>query len=119
MSGDGWRNADLAGRLAGLAASRSSSWLTSEQPVSWHPRTWQKRWQEQSLPCPHVLDELREEQTSHGTIRRSFVFSYQDRSPAEFFIAVMAWGLGPGHRQPGPRQGRADPAVPRRRAGYR
>ncbi|MGH3401326.1 MAG: hypothetical protein ACRDRJ_02235 [Streptosporangiaceae bacterium] len=72
----------------------------SEQPVSWHPRTWQKRWQEQSLPCPHVLDELREEHASHGTIRRSFVFSYQDRSPTEFFIAVMAWGLGTDNRGP-------------------
>jgi hypothetical protein len=40
------------------------------------------------------------EYAEHGTIRRSFVFSYQDRSPAEFFIAVMTWGLGPDNRGP-------------------
>lgn len=53
-----------------------------------------------NLPHPQVLDELQEEYTAHGTIRRSFVFKYQDRSSAELFIAAMAWGLGPDNRGP-------------------
>lgn len=100
MSADSWHNADLTSRLASLAASCNRSWLMSEQPVRWRLGTWQRRWQAHALPCPHVLGELQEEHAGHGTIRRSFVFGYRDRSPVEFFIAVMAWGLGPDNRGP-------------------
>jgi hypothetical protein len=53
-----------------------------------------------------MLDELKEEYAAYDTIRRRSVFTYRDRDPAEFFIAVMAWGLGLDNRGPakaGPR----------------
>jgi hypothetical protein len=44
---------------------------------------------------PHVLAELASEVHEHERIRRKFIFdAYQDRTPTELFIAVMAWGLG-------------------------
>jgi hypothetical protein len=56
-----------------------------------HGRTTGRR---TSWPRPLVLDEFQEEYAAYDTIRRSFVFTYRDRDFVEFFIAVMAWGLG-------------------------
>ena len=70
------------------------------QPARWRHATWQNHWRAHQLPYPHVLNELQQEYAAHGTIRRSFLFSYQDRTPVEFFIAVMAWGLGLDNRGP-------------------
>lgn len=93
-------NRDLAARLASLITSTGIERVTEHQPVRWRPATWQNHWQEHQLPQPHVLDELQKEYAAHGTIRRSFVFSYQHRDPVELFIAVMAWGLGLDSRGP-------------------
>jgi len=52
------------------------------------------------LPHPQVLDGLQEEYGRYQRIRRSFVFTYQHRSPLELFIAALAWGLGTDNRGP-------------------
>lgn len=76
-----------------------------QQPIDWRPATWKKQWRAHKLSHSQVLDELQEEYTVHGRIRRSFVFTYQDRSPIELFIAAMAWAWGQTTGVP-PRSGR-------------
>jgi hypothetical protein len=93
-------NGDLSARLASLITGTSTEWVMEHQPVSWRYAAWQKHWHDHELPQSHVLDEIQKEYTAHGTIARSFVFSYQHRDPVELFIAVMAWGLGPDGRGP-------------------
>ena len=93
-------NRDVSARLASLITSTGIERVTEHQPVRWRHATWQNHWQEHQLPQPHVLDELQKEYAAHGTIRHSFVFTYRDRYPVEFFIAVMAWGLGLDSRGP-------------------
>jgi hypothetical protein len=93
-------NRDLSARFASMITSTGIERVTEHQPVRWHYAAWQNHWQQHPLPQPHVLDELQGEYTAHDTIRRSFVFTYRDRDPVEFFIAVMAWGLGPHPRGP-------------------
>lgn len=93
-------NRDLPARLASLVANASITSVMEQQPVRWRPAAWQDRWRAHKLPYPQVLDELQQEYAAHGTIRRSFVFTYRDRAPVELFIAVMAWGLGPDNRGP-------------------
>lgn len=84
-------NGGLSARLASLITSTGIERVTEQQPVRWRHAAWRNHWQEHDLPCPRVLDELQEEYAAYDTIRRSFVFTYRDRDPVEFFIAVMAW----------------------------
>jgi len=91
-------NRDLPAELSNLINSHSTGWVMEEQPIDWRPRTWQNHWRMHNLPHPRVLDELEQEYVGHQTIRRSFVFTYQDRSPVELFIAAMAWGSGTAGR---------------------
>ena len=74
------------------------------KPISsadWRLEPWQRQWRmNPPLPHSHVLDGLQEEYRRHQGIWRSFVFSYQRRSPLELFIAAMAWGLGTNNRGP-------------------
>jgi hypothetical protein len=91
-------NGDLSAVFASLIARHSVGWVMEQQPVGWRPPTWQNYWQTHKLPHPHVVDELQKEYATHQTIRRSFVFTYQYRSPVELFIAAMAWGSGTGGR---------------------
>lgn len=100
MSPDVQYNCDLSARLADLITTTSINSVMEQQPVRWRPATWQNHWRMNKLPYPHVLDELQEEYAAHDKIRRSFVFTYQGRSPVELFIAAMAWGLGPDNRGP-------------------
>lgn len=93
-------NRDLSARLASLITSTGIERVTEHQPVRWRHAAWQNHWQAHRLPRSHMLDELKEEYAAYDTIRRSFVFTYRDRDPVEFFIAVMAWGLGPDSRGP-------------------
>jgi hypothetical protein len=93
-------NRDLSAELASLITSHSAGWVMEQQPIDWRPATWKNHWIAHNLPHPQVLDELQEEYTAHGRIRRSFILTYQDRSPIELFIAAMAWGLGPDNRGP-------------------
>ena len=79
-------NRDLQVKLASLITNASIESVMEQQPVRWRPAAWQAR----KLPHPQVLDELQQEYAAHGTIRRSFVFTYRDRSSVELFIAVMA-----------------------------
>jgi len=89
-------NRDLQAKLASLITNASIEPVMEQQPVRWRPAAWQAR----KLPHPQVLDELQQEYAAHGTIRRSFVFTYRDRASVELFIAIMAWGLGPDNRGP-------------------
>jgi hypothetical protein len=93
-------NRDLSARLASLLTNASIVSVMEQQPVRWRPAAWQDRWRARKLPHPQVLDELQQEYAVHGTIRRSFVFTYHNRAAVELFIAVMAWGLGPDNRGP-------------------
>jgi hypothetical protein len=88
-------NCDLSVTLADLITQTSIDWVMEQQPANWLPDLWQRQWRmNPALPHPEVIGELQVEYAKHGKIRRSFVFSYQDRSPAELFIAAMAWGSG-------------------------
>lgn len=93
-------NRDLPAVFASLVTSHTVSWVMEQQPIDWRPSTWQDHWRAHNLPCPQVIGELQQEYAAHGTIRRSFVFTYQDHTPIELFIAAMAWGLGPDNRGP-------------------
>ena len=84
-------NRDLSARLASLLTNASIVSVMEQQPVRWRPAAWQDRWRARKLPHPQVLDELQQEYAAHGTIRRSFVFTYHNRAAVELFIAVMAW----------------------------
>jgi|GEM_PF-2786335 len=88
-------NSDLPDRLTALLTTHTAEWVAEQQPTDWRSQTWKTSWQEYSLPCPHVLDELDHEMAEHHKIRRKFIFStYHDRPALELFIAVMAWGSG-------------------------
>ena len=93
-------NRELSAKLASLISNASVESVMERQPARWRPAAWQDHWRARRLPHPQVLDELQQEYATHGTIRRSFVFTYHDRTPVELFIAVMAWGLGPDNRGP-------------------
>ncbi len=93
-------NRDLSVRFASLITNASIESVMEQQPVRWRPAAWQDHWRARKLPNRQVLDELQQEYAAHGTIRRSFVFTYNDRTPVELFIAVMTWGLGPDNRGP-------------------
>ena len=93
-------NRDLSARLASLINSTGIERVMEQQPVRWRHAAWQNHWQAHQLPRSQVLDELKKEYIAYGTIRRNFVFTYRDRDPVEFFIAVMAWGLGLDNRGP-------------------
>ena len=87
-------NRELSAKLASLISNASVESVMERQPARWRPAAWQDHWRARRLPHPQVLDELQQEYATHGTIRRSFVFTYHDRTPVELFIAVMAWVLG-------------------------
>ena len=93
-------NRELSAKLASLISNASVESVMERQPARWRPAAWQDHWRARRLPHPQVLDELQQEYATHGAIRRSFVFTYHDRTPVELFIAVMAWGLGPDNRGP-------------------
>jgi hypothetical protein len=94
-------NSDLPIRLGILIATHTATWVQESQPVQWRPDAWKRHWDENKLPCSHVLDELEAEHRSQGTIRRKFILdTYQDRAATELFIATMAWGSGPDNRGP-------------------
>ena len=93
-------NRELSAKLASLISNASVESVMERQPARRRPAAWQDHWRARRLPHPQVLDELQQEYATHGTIRRSFVFTYHDRTPVELFIAVMAWGLGPDNRGP-------------------
>ncbi|HEY2579900.1 MAG TPA: TniQ family protein [Streptosporangiaceae bacterium] len=94
-------NSELPGRLADLLDTHTAGWVETQQPIQWHPATWQRHWRTHRLPGGHVLDELEAEYEEHGTIRRAFIFdTYTDRPATELFTAAMAWGRGPDNRGP-------------------
>ena len=78
-------NRDLQTRLASLITNAGIVSVMEQQPVRWRPAAWQDRWRVCKLPHPQVLDELQQEYAAHGTIRRSFVFTYHDCAPVELF----------------------------------
>jgi hypothetical protein len=62
-------------------------------------------WRERLQPFPDLLAALQSEVGRDETrsIRRSFVFGYEDKDPVELFMVAMAWGFGSrvhykGHR---------------------
>ena len=94
-------NHDLSAAFMRLITTTSIDWVMEQQPADWRLEPWQRQWRmNPPLPHPQVLDGLQEEYGKHQRIRRSFVFSYQHRSPLELFIAAMAWGLGTDNRGP-------------------
>ncbi len=94
-------NHDLSAAFTRLITTTSIDWVMEQQPADWRLEPWQRQWRmNPPLPHPQVLDGLQEEYGRHQRIRRSFVFSYQHRSPFELFIAAMAWGLGTDNRGP-------------------
>lgn len=84
MDQDITHNRDLSSALTALIDSHSIEWVFNEQPIDWRPATWQKYWHKHRLPNSHVLDELRDEHDKHGTIRRSFLFTYQEQSHSNY-----------------------------------
>jgi Putative 8-oxoguanine DNA glycosylase OGG-like protein len=94
-------NSDIPIHLGILISTHTVTWVEESQPVQWRPDAWSRYWRENALPCNHVLEELEAEYSSHGTIRRKFIFdTYQDRPAIELFIATMTWGSGPDNRGP-------------------
>lgn len=88
------RNSDLPAELQRLMSGHSATWVLRQQPVKWQPAAWKREWSRHNLPHAHVLDELENEVAAHGTIRRTFIFSYHNRAPLELLTAVLAWGYG-------------------------
>jgi hypothetical protein len=94
-------NHDLSAAFTDLITSTSIATVMEHQPVKWRLEPWQRQWQmNPPLPHPQVLNEIQAEYAAHQRIRRSFVFSYQHRSPVELFITAMAWGRGTDNRGP-------------------
>jgi hypothetical protein len=94
-------NHDLSAALADLITHTSGHWVMEQQPADWRLEPWQKQWRmNPPLRHPQVLNEIQDEYAAHQKIRRSFVFSYQHRSPVELFITAMAWGRGTDNRGP-------------------
>jgi hypothetical protein len=63
------------------------------------------KWRERLRAFPEVLAALQSEVGRDATrsIRRSFVFGYEDKAAVELFMVAMAWGFGSrvqykGHR---------------------
>ena len=92
---------DLLAAFTHLITTTSIDWGLPQQAADGRLEPWPRQWRmNPPLPHSHVLDGLQEEYRRHQRIRRSFVFSYQHRSPLELFIAAMASGLGTDNRGP-------------------
>jgi hypothetical protein len=78
------------------------------QVVRWNDTP---KWRDRLSPYPTLLAALRTEvgKDANRSIRRSFVFDYQDLDPVELFMVAMSWGFGSSVQRKGHRALLDDP----------